>query len=301
MNKVISIGEKARWKGSHDESKGGQLVGVNVKVKRERWVQFRTEYSSSAPIKDIEVESDGIHDSEYTIHLLREYLVLPTSEYSLLDPRWVQRDENGAGFLINVPLDEILGVNLTPSLCVTAHPNKDRGTVRFVCSDASLGSILDEAFKLKITAVMRSTNHRRKNKIPQINFSSNSKSNSNDKLSLSRKDNHTVGQGSVTTSWVNATNSEPQGVSGDESIFLHCDVDISMAIRVPKPLKVVPNALLGYAGRLITRAVLSGAMPNFVELLSKDFSTWAASKQSRDRDAQVGLLFESKNESINLE
>ena len=57
--------------------------------------------------------------------------------------------------------------------------------------------------------------------------------------------------------------------------LLECQVQVTMAIRVPGPLKVVPNPLLGYAGSVLARTVLNAVLPNFLTLLSLDFKDWA--------------------------
>ena len=67
---------------------------------------------------------------------------------------------------------------------------------------------------------------------------------------------------------------------------------MTMAIRVPSGLKVIPNPLLGYAGRLITKSVLHAAVPNFANLLGKDFENWAVNGKSRDDSQPVGDMFE---------
>ena len=75
------------------------------------------------------------------------------------------------------------------------------------------------------------------------------------------------------------------------TVHLHCRVNVTMAVRVPTALKVIPNPLLGYAGSLISKALLNGAVPNFAELLTKDFDNWATRGKSRNGDDTVGELF----------
>lgn len=82
----------------------------------------------------------------------------------------------------------------------------------------------------------------------------------------------------------------------DSGVSLECRVNVSIAFRVPKALRVIPNPLLGYAGSLITRVVLNGAVPNFTDLLSKDFREWTVNGKSRDGDHRVGDLFDMQSE-----
>jgi len=72
---------------------------------------------------------------------------------------------------------------------------------------------------------------------------------------------------------------------------LHCRVNVTMAVQVPSALRMVPNPLLGYAGRMVLRAVLSAALPNFLRLLSEDFQQWVRGGRQRDADAATGDLF----------
>jgi hypothetical protein len=63
--------------------------------------------------------------------------------------------------------------------------------------------------------------------------------------------------------------------------LLDCRVNVTVAVRVPGPLRVVPNPLLGYAGSLIVRSALNAAVPNFVNLLLGDFRRWAKAGRKR--------------------
>jgi hypothetical protein len=74
--------------------------------------------------------------------------------------------------------------------------------------------------------------------------------------------------------------------------LLDCRVNVTVAVKVPGPLRVVPNPLLGYAGSLIVRSALNAAVPNFVNLLLGDFRRWAKAGRKRVDvdDAYDGLL-----------
>lgn len=63
--------------------------------------------------------------------------------------------------------------------------------------------------------------------------------------------------------------------------LLDCRVNVTVAIRVPGPLRVVPNPLLGYAGSLVVRSALNAAVPNFMNLLLGDFRRWAKAGRKR--------------------
>lgn len=332
VNRVISIGEKAKWKQSGQSD--------TKQPTSERWVQFGTVTSSRAPITVLEGAKvqgkSGSDRVDITVESLREYLSLPTSEYSLLDPRWIERvDSSDDLFIIRIPLQDVIGVNLTPSLSVAAKPHKAKGIVTFVGSDASLGSSgLDESFKLNIVAAMKGVDNRRR--LPRIdhipgrpitriqNWASNAKwpKEDNDILDVSNLTDNApfpaehvyVSHDGSTTSDTSDDEADVAHLEGEDdlhmqekeikdtnvpsNVFLECRVNITVAVKVPRALRVVPNPLLGYAGSLVMRAVLNGAMPNFVELLSKDFASWADNNQVRNQNEPVGQLFE-KTEANN--
>ncbi|KAI8100554.1 hypothetical protein M9434_004946 [Picochlorum sp. BPE23] len=350
VNRVISIGEKAKWKSSDGAGEQGRET-------RERWVQFGAMTSAKVPV----LLSEGVEEDVGS--LLGEYLSLPTSEYSLLDPKWVERVEHASSgdfpggeqqldpcsdvFTVKVPLSELVGVDLTPTLSIVAKPHSGQGKVTFVGSRASLGSPgLDESFRLNVVAVLQSQGRRRRipriptpDHIPGRPVSRLQKwaANARQKAPLGDKDSEAVvhveedinvlvdieGQELADVDVQNLADSAPfpsekiylsQGDSVSEeeeekgagesreevgqssasangTVHLHCRVNVTMAVRVPTALKVIPNPLLGYAGSLISKAVLNGAVPNFAELLTKDFDNWAKRGKSRDGDDTIGELF----------
>lgn len=349
VNRVISIGEKAKWKSSDG---AGEQGGRET---RERWVQFGAMTSAKVPVVLSECV-DGDAGS-----LLGEYLSLPTSEYSLLDPKWVERIEPTSSgdfpggeqqldpcsdvFTVKVPLSELVGVDLTPTLSIVAKPHSGQGKVTFVGSRASLGSPgLDEAFRLNVVAVLQSQGRRRR--IPRIptpdhlpgrpvsrlqKWAANARQRApsgdkqevvdvdeninvlvdierqeladvdvqnlagsapfpSEKIYLSQDDN--VGEEDEEKyARVSREDVEQSPTAEGSTVHLHCRVNVTMAVRVPTALKVIPNPLLGYAGSLISKAVLNGAVPNFAELLTKDFDNWATRGKSRNGDDTVGELF----------
>eukprot|EP00887_Chlorella_sp_A99_P008046 scaffold12.g8046.t1 len=92
---------------------------------------------------------------------LEEYLALPPDEYSLLDPRWISRGEGGA-FRVTIPLRDLVGIELQPTIEVVAHPEPGTSrAVTLVGTKAALGSpAVDEAFRLTMVAVV--SDHRRR-------------------------------------------------------------------------------------------------------------------------------------------
>lgn len=80
--------------------------------------------------------------------------------------------------------------------------------------------------------------------------------------------------------------------------LLDCRVEVALAVKVPTPLRVVPNALLGAAGSLLSRTVLKAVLPNFLALLAADFKDWAGGgRRRRGAGGAGGGLFAVPQES----
>ena len=60
------------------------------------------------------------------------------------------------------------------------------------------------------------------------------------------------------------------------SSTLHADARVWASVRLGPPLNVVPGFLISYTGGLIATAVLQALMPSVLELLLRDYQTWAA-------------------------
>jgi hypothetical protein len=215
VNRVISIGEKTRGRSSGDEQ-GVEQGDEPGQLQPSRWVQWQSSTSARVPVS---TEDDN---------LLREYLALPTTQYSLLDEKFVEKLSDDT-FVVRVPLNDIVGVDLTPAISIVASPHGRDGKVTFVGTEATLGSpSLDDLFTLKVVAVLKG-----------------------------------------------------QGAS------IQARVDVKMALRVPPRLRAIPNPLLGYAGRLITKSILVGVVPNFIKLLVSDYETWSSNDKQRGEPVTV--------------
>jgi len=111
-------------------------------------------------------------DRKATSRLLQEYISLPVEEYSLLDPKWVVREEQLGNdynlasdfqkksrnntFRVSVPLQDMLGVDICPQVSIEARPDPLNSQVTLIGTKAVLGSAgFDDMFKLKLVAVMR--------------------------------------------------------------------------------------------------------------------------------------------------
>lgn len=63
------------------------------------------------------------------------------------------------------------------------------------------------------------------------------------------------------------------------SSTLHANATVWASVRLGPPLNVVPGFLISYTGGLIATAVLQALMPSVLELLARDYATWAGGEQ----------------------
>eukprot|EP00884_Botryococcus_braunii_P015872 jgi/Botrbrau1/2969/Bobra.0026s0036.1 len=131
---------------SSSSSRDGVDRRDEVKVK-EHWISFGGKGSCSTTL-DVQ-KSLG--------RSVREYLALPVSEYSLLDPKCISRDPSDDKlFCINLPLpfgEEAFGIRLEPRMWVEVDAGGEDGKVTFTSSRASLGNAeLDTNFQLRMSS-----------------------------------------------------------------------------------------------------------------------------------------------------
>ena len=67
---------------------------------------------------------------------------------------------------------------------------------------------------------------------------------------------------------------ESNSTSGSST--LHANAKVWASVKLGPPLNVVPGFLISYTGGLIATAVLQALMPSVLELLAKDYGTWAS-------------------------
>ena len=60
---------------------------------------------------------------------------------------------------------------------------------------------------------------------------------------------------------------------------LHANARVWASVRLGPPLNVVPGFLISYTGGLIATAVLQALTPSVLELLARDYTTWASGEQ----------------------
>lgn len=361
LNRLITLGGKAGWAKGHTAEQAAAAP--------ERWVTFGSAYSAR-----VAIEEDSLQGAGPARQRLRDYLALPADQYSLLDPDWISREASG-GFLVSVPLQDLVGIALRPQLSITSRPSPRSGAVTLVGTKASLGAPdVDQAFRLTCVTVLSERPERhlprirrpthlpgrpvyrlrrwaaraRGGRVPPeptvlqgreptpraatavlerpvaeleasrlvVGSAECLSSTFGDlppdgrEVYFTHDDEDATGHGEEHEDEVQdheearATSTEAaapeapaagaardSGAARDLDTQLHCRTEVTMAIRVPAALMAVPNPILGYTGSVLLRAVLSAALPNFVELLASDFRTWATSLARRDLESRVGGLF----------
>ena len=71
----------------------------------------------------------------------------------------------------------------------------------------------------------------------------------------------------------------------EQESSLKCSVSLDMRLRLPHPLSIVPRPLLSTAASLVAKLTMQALLPSFLELLSTDYSRWAAGSSTSSRQA----------------
>jgi hypothetical protein len=80
---------------------------------------------------------------------------------------------------------------------------------------------------------------------------------------------------------------QPQALYWQRTSALSCKVNLSMTLRLPHPLSIVPGPLLSTTAGLVAKLVMQSLLPSFLELLATDYGRWATGSS---RAAPVGSL-----------
>ncbi|KAL4858298.1 Protein NRT1/ PTR FAMILY 8.1 [Chlorella vulgaris] len=189
INRVIALGERAKW-GSDDAGRTTSESASDASASSAapaplRWVQFGAVYSCRLAVdqpmasRTTAVASSASNDpassggSSCTSsgnsggRQLRDYLALPIDQYSLLDPKWISREEGGL-FKFSLPLQDLVNVDMQPEIFISVLPEPQQRRVTLVGTRAALGSPeIDEAFKLNVSAAISQQQRRRLPHLPR--------------------------------------------------------------------------------------------------------------------------------------
>jgi hypothetical protein len=82
-----------------------------------------------------------------------------------------------------------------------------------------------------------------------------------------------------------AAAAEQQAPAWQRMSSLACKVKLSMTLRMPHPLSIVPGPLLSTTAGLVAKLVMQALLPSFLELLATDYARWAAGSSTQARQA----------------
>ena len=211
------------------------------------------------------------------------YVALPLDQYSLLDPTWISRDPNQPDlFLLRIPLEPIIGVNLTPRIKIKVISKPEDCQVDFVVTDFVLGEpSFDEAFQVTLKASLRSVNKR-----------------------------------SLSDLWSSApfasTPPQPDALSSEmvqsKGAALAALVESRFECQVPSPLSAAPAPLLSATFSLLSSFTMQQLLPSFLKLLETDYSKWAqgasrsntsiSAKQEANEEGLISNLSEDQGPQL---
>ncbi|KAF6254836.1 hypothetical protein COO60DRAFT_1642040 [Scenedesmus sp. NREL 46B-D3] len=230
---------------------------------------------------------------------------------------------SGAGaFLLRIPMRELLGVDLEPLLVVYVDIDDRNGQVTFRANRLVIGDPrFDQEFKVDLTANMSSKMTQPATLMtpataaaPTADSSSSSSSGvavSATVSSASAAIAAAAGDGSASAvkqqqqqqqqplavaeaadagAAVPETEATAAAVvelapAWQRTSSLACKVKLSMTLRMPHPLSIVPGPLLSTTAGLVAKLVMQALLPSFLELLATDYARWAAGSSTQARQA----------------
>lgn len=325
INQVIAAGERAGWGEKQYQGESSSFS------EEERWVQFgaitRIEKdvngstaAVSGPSQQSAFESGALTHPDNKS--LSQYLSLPVEQYSLLDPKWIYRTDEHH-FLFRVPLQDLVGVEMCPEIQIRVDIDPENGQVTLTGDRALLGAPdIDSSFKLNVVAVLKERRSRRylPDHLPgrpvyrlrkwaaRMNTTLEEHESTilnvplpGEHIVVSQDESAEVLQGPgeqvllTSSRCVRPSPSSSSNISNEQ--MLQCKVNVSMAVRVPSSLRFLPNALLGYVGSTIVKTVLGYTLPNFLSLLSDDYTRWARNEEERNSqlETSVGDLYSNNS------
>lgn len=95
----------------------------------------------------------------------------------------------------------------------------------------------------------------------------------------------TAAQGSIAVAGIAANTAAGREQVWQRGSVLGCKVKLSMTLRLPHPLSIVPGPLLSTTAGLVAKLVMQALLPSFLELLATDYGRWAAGSSTAARQA----------------
>ena len=196
---------------------------------------------------------------------LQAYLGLPLEQYSVLNPDWIVKGEEEGAFLLKVPLNEIVGLQLQPSLKAQVQSSQALS----VGGNASAG----EAGARTMNPAQRLARKQAKEPSAQVViYGKEAKMGSKifDELvditftlkvaqERSRRDRKKGGQ---------------RDDSSRNKTILKGLLVLQVEVNVPTPLSKLPRRVLKSTGGTLIRLVMQRMLKGFLSLLVRDYETW---------------------------
>jgi hypothetical protein len=195
LNKVISVGS-----GKNGALREG-VRSPNAK-RRTKSVPFMASLKVEKMVQEFPTASKSV----------QSYLALPIEQYSLLDPKLVAKDDKGR-FHVNLPLYDLVGIDLTPGVFVKVDVDAESAQVTFTAEEFTSGEPkLDQLFSIGMVAVLSSSQ----------------------------------GAHRIDVARAPADGASPAAPSIVRQ--LACMVDVNMSLEVPHPLSIAPRPMLSSIG-----------------------------------------------------
>jgi hypothetical protein len=91
-------------------------------------LQARAALSPASLLWFTHMRCSSLQEPEDPDRAVHKYLSLPVEQYNLLDPRFITKDEDGS-FVLRVPLQDVLGIDLKPQINITVDVDSEKGQV----------------------------------------------------------------------------------------------------------------------------------------------------------------------------
>lgn len=229
-----------------------------------------------------------------------EYMMLPIESYALYDDKLMQRVGDDE-FVLCLPLDADGLISLRPTIRVRVTPATEN-SIQISSIAASLYGLPTDAEDVDRAIESASTGDARaaagevggkdkeaaaadadlepKDAEPPADIRQTLEEKAPRFAALSRSVKLSF---NTTLSWLEAASS-----AGEGATEVTCQTSVALALGLPPPFTVVPRLIVQGAGSAVMRSVTDLILPQFVNLLEKDYARWA--NGTRDVNVSVGTL-----------
>jgi len=216
--------------------------------------------------------ASSAEDDGSTARSLERYLSLPVEDYSVLNPKWITRvDSQGKDqFLLKVPLYEIIGVELEPSILAEVScerlPNPfrsrlDQARRLTLGSRRSIGEESSRGVQVTVTG--------KESKMGNVLFDNIVDATFCLRLTHERPpDRKRRKHAAVAVDIVKGEQEKLEDASAKKVVG---NLTLDLEIKVPSPISKLPSRVLEFAGGAATKLVMKRMLSGFLNLLMEDF------------------------------